>query len=274
MKFLVLMTDTIRECIAKKIVLIVFILSTFAMVSLVFILNVDIKGNYAAISAFFGQAEGMVSLTKLREIIIDLESAFAVALYTGGTYLTLFAIGDIIPTMMTKGRLELYLARPISRSSLLLSKYAGASLVIILNIIYAFAGIWFVLGIKTGIWNVKFFYALAAIVFMFSVFYSFMILISILSRNTAVTIIIMYFMMTLTPLLANREALKFLGDSMFMYVLDILYWIIPKYAEVAIIAKDLVRGTPVASWTPVASSLFAALIVMNLSVYIFSKKDL
>lgn len=274
MKFMSLIADTFRECLGKKILLIFFSLSTLVILCMIFIFNVDIKGNYAAISAFFGHQTDTVSLTVLKEGVLKLEAVFATALYTAGIFLSLFATADIIPSMMTKGRIELYLARPVSRASILLGKYAGAALVIAINIMYAFTGIWIVLGIKTGIWNFNFFYAVGAIIFMSAAFYAFMIFISILSRNTAVTIIVTYFMIVLTPMLAQREALKFISNSVFMYFLDALYWIVPKYVEVAVITKDLVQGNHIQSWTPVASSFFAALIVMNGAVYIFSRKDL
>lgn len=274
MKFITIIADTFRECLGKKILLIFFGLSTFAIISLIFIINVDIKESYAAISAFFGHQTDTVSLTVLKEGVLKLEAVFATALYTAGIFLSLFATADIIPSMMAKGRIELYLARPVSRASILLGKYVGAALVIAINIVYVFTGIWIVLGIKTGIWNFNFFYAVAAIIFMSSAFYTFMIFISVLSKNTAVTIIVTYFMIVLTPMLAQREALKFISNSVFMYFLDVLYWIVPKYVEVAVITKDLVQGNHIQSWTPVAGSLLTAIIVMNGAVYIFSKKDL
>ena len=135
MKFKGIITDTFRECLGKKILTIYFIISTLGILGLIFIFNVDIAGNQAAIATLFGKSEAGIAISKLRNIIIAIESGFAVVLYSIGIFISVFATADIIPSMMSKGRLNLYLARPISRHMLLLGKFSGAVLVTAINII-------------------------------------------------------------------------------------------------------------------------------------------
>ena len=274
MKLWEIVKDTFRECLGKKILISYFLISTLGILGLMFIFNVDIAGNSAAISTLFGKEQGNIALSTLQTGVIKFHGVFAAALYSIGIFLSLFSTADIIPSMMTKGRVELYLARPISRATLILGKFAGATLIIAVNIIYAIGGIWIVMGVKTGIWNINFLYAVPAIIIMFASLYTIMMLVGLLSKNTAVTIIVTYFAAMITPVLANRSSLTFITSDMLKWTLDTLYWITPKYAEFAIITNNLVTGESVSSWTPAISSILIAIVALNISVYIFSKKDL
>jgi len=275
MKLWEIVKDTFRECLGKKILIIFFLISTLGILGLLFLFDVDIAGNRAAISALFGEKQDSIALFELKKIIIIIESYFAVTLYTLGIFLSVFATADLIPSMMTKGRLELYLARPISRPMLMMGKLAGATGVVAVNIIYAIAGIWLVLGIKTGVWNVSFLCSIVTIIFMFAVLYTVMMLTSILVRSTAMTVIVTYMVIVINLALAQKENfLPFISSNMFRQFIEIFYWIIPKYHETSIITKNVVAGNAIESWTPAINSLLIALIVMNITVFIFSKKDL
>jgi len=275
MKFLALIKDTFRECMGKKILISYFLISTLGILTLMFVVNIDISGPRAVISTLLDNKNETLVLSELEKKIVFAESMFARALYSIGIFLSIFATADLIPGMMTKGRLDLYLARPLSRPMFLLGKFSGAVCVASLNIIYAMAGFWLVLGIKTHVWNIGFLYSAATIIFMFAVLYSFMMLVSIIVRNTAVTIILTYVVMTLETALATSKSLfTMIGNPIIRQILEILHWILPKYHEVASITKDIAGGKSIESWTPVLSSLLTAIVVMNITVFIFSKKDL
>jgi ABC-type transport system involved in multi-copper enzyme maturation permease subunit len=274
MKLLTIIKDTFQECRGKKILLSYFLISTLGIIGLMVIFNVDIAGNRAAIGALFGKEMDDIALAKLQQVIIQVEGFFAMAIYTLGIFLSVFATADLMPGMMTKGRVELYLARPVSRPMLLLGKLAGSTGVVAVNVIYATAGIWLVLGVKTGVWNVNFLYSALLIIFMFAVMYTIMMLASTFIRSTAVVIIITYVLMMLSPLLAQRDTIMvFIHNTYVKHIIEIRYWITPKYHEVSVITKNVVTGKPIESWTPVISSLLIGLIVFNVTAFIFSRKD-
>jgi len=274
MKIAAIVYDTFRECLVKKILLSFFIASTIGILGILVIFNIDIIGNNVAISSLFFGGEGLTSLGQFEDIIIKVEAIFAMALFTLGLFISLFATADLTPSMMTKGRLDLYLARPISRTQLLFGKYCGAVAVAAINILYAIVGLWLVIGIKTGVWNVNFLYTGLNIIFMFSVLYTFVMLIGIFTKNTAVNIIAVCTIVFSSLILAQKDVIfLFSNNKLLEHITDLLYWITPKYYEISIITKDLVLGNAIPSWTPVISSLLIAAAVMNLSLYLFSKKD-
>ncbi len=274
MKILAIIKDTFRECIAKKIILSYAIASTLGMLIISLLFSFDIVGNEVAISTIFGGNEQWESIRQFEEIIINLEAGIAIVIFTLGLFLSIFSTADLIPSMMLKGRLDLYLSKSISRVQLLIGKFTGALLVVILNIVYAIVGLWLVIGLKTGIWNVNFLYSGVTIIFMYTVIFTIVLLIGLLSRSTAVIVIATYMIISASPLLANRQEIFLLPIARWVeHVLDFFYWILPKYSETAIITKDLVIGEPIFSWTPVLSSVIIGVVVLNLSIYIFSRKS-
>jgi len=276
MKIAAIVYDTFRECLVKKIILSFFIASTIGILGIFAIFNIDIIGNNVAISFLFFGGEELTSLGQFEDIIIKVEAFFAMALFTLGLFISLFATADLTPSMMTKGRLDLYLARPISRAQLLFGKYCGAVAVAAINILYAIVGLWLVIGIKTGVWNVNFLYTGLNIIFMFSVLYTFIMLIGIFTKNTVVNIIAvstMVFMNFILSIIKKADVFPIINNKWLEHITDLLYWITPQYFDISIITMNLVEGKTMPSWTPVISSLLIAAAVMNLSLYIFSKKD-
>jgi ABC-2 type transport system permease protein len=275
MKFRTVIWDTYQECLGKKVLLIYPLLSTLVILSLTFLIRVNISEGRALISAFFGGDSTVMGLSKMQEVLLGAEGAIAVALYTAGLYLSVFATADLVPGMMQRGRLDLYLSRPISRPMLLFGRFTGATAIITANVLYAVIGIWLVVGIKTGLWNFSFFYAAGAIIFMFVVLYSLMMLVGILSGSTAVTIIITYVVMAISPLLSNRGAIDAIINSAWVRgTLDILYWCLPKYSEVTTMVYKLASGGEIESWTPLLSSMLTGFVLFQITIILFSRRDI
>lgn len=274
MKILAIIKDTFRECLVKKILISYFIVSTIGILALLAIVNIDIVDNRVAISTLFSNRPDIIDITNFEGTLMKIESVFAMMVFSFGLFLSIFATADLMPSLVAKGRLDFYLSRPISRPQLILGRYIGAVLVTAVNILYAFVGFWLVIGIKVGYWNPGFFLYAIGIMFMFMLIYPYIILIGTNIKNTIVIIIAVYFMLMLSPVLAQRkEFFLFVHNDIFETIVDIVYWIIPKYYEISLATNEIFQGNPVSSWTPIINSVIIAIVVMNLSMYIFSRKD-
>lgn len=275
MKFSAIVLDTFQECLGKKILLIYFLISTLLLLTLLFLLRIDINGMTAVLSGTFDTNQSSMSLDTLQKGLMKVQGGFSAGLYAVGLFLSVFAMADLIPGMMAKGRLDLYLARPISRSQLLLGKFVGAAAIIAANVLYTVLGIWLIIGIKTGIWTGGLLYGGLSIIFMFCIVYAFMMLFGILSRSTAVTIILTYVIMALSPALAQRDVIDmFIWNDAVKLLIDGLYWALPKYHEVTKETYNLASGAGVQSWTPFISSLLTGLVVFQGTALVFSRKDI
>ena len=72
----------------------------------------------------------------------------AAFLYTWGMFLAVFASAGLIPSVLEPGRIELLLSKPVSRTHILLGRFAGNVLVVSRNITFLVLGVWTILGVQ------------------------------------------------------------------------------------------------------------------------------
>src|SRR5205807_6715264 len=75
-----------------------------------------------------------------------------------------------IPNMLRKGTVDLLLVKPIHRSTLLVYKYIGGLVFMFLNTAFVVAGIWLILGLRTGIWGPGFLASTGVLTFQFALY--------------------------------------------------------------------------------------------------------
>jgi ABC-type transport system involved in multi-copper enzyme maturation permease subunit len=95
-----------------------------------------------------------------------------------------------IPNMLRKGTVDLLLVKPIHRWTLLLYKYIGGLTFIFLNTALAVVGIWFVLGLRSGIWANSFLLMIFVITFYFAILYAVSALFGVLTQSSIAAILI------------------------------------------------------------------------------------
>ncbi len=95
-----------------------------------------------------------------------------------------------IPNMLRKGTIDLLLVKPIHRTTLLLYKFVGGLLFILLNTALAVGGVWIALGLRSGIWSPGFLLSIPAITFFFALLYSVSTLFGVLTRSPIVSILL------------------------------------------------------------------------------------
>jgi ABC-type transport system involved in multi-copper enzyme maturation permease subunit len=94
-----------------------------------------------------------------------------------------------IPNMLRKGTIDLLLAKPIHRSSLLLCKYVGGLSFMVLTTVATVLGLWVILGIRSGLWPTGFLVSIGVLVLQFALFYAVSTLLGVLTRSPIVSIL-------------------------------------------------------------------------------------
>lgn len=94
-----------------------------------------------------------------------------------------------VPNMLRKGTIDLLLAKPVKRWSLLLYKYVGGLSFVFLNTVFVVCGLWLVLGLRSGIWAPGFLISIFAITFFFAILYSVSTFFAVLTRSPIVSIL-------------------------------------------------------------------------------------
>jgi ABC-type transport system involved in multi-copper enzyme maturation permease subunit len=267
-----LIRDTFREAFARKVFWGLFGLSTALILFFLFLLKIDVVQGAIATVSLFGQQTGReMDVTRL---VRGAHAGIASFLYGAAMFLAVFASAGLIPTIFEPGRIELLLSKPVSRTHLLLGRYAGNLLVIGLNVAYLAVGVWLIFGWKTGVWNSTFLGVIATTIFMFAVLLSVVVFVSVLSESAALATMVAFALMILSPILAQKSlAERLLSSEWSRNVWRVLYWIVPKVFEVGRINMDMVQGRPISGLAPVWTSAVFAAVVLAAGLYSFSRRN-
>jgi ABC-type transport system involved in multi-copper enzyme maturation permease subunit len=94
-----------------------------------------------------------------------------------------------VPNMLRKGTVDLLIAKPIHRTTLLVYKYIGGLLFMVLNTVVVIVGIWLVLSLRSGLWMPGFLAAIPIFTAEFAIFYAVSVLFAVLTRSPIVAIL-------------------------------------------------------------------------------------
>jgi hypothetical protein len=106
-----------------------------------------------------------------------------------GLILSVIVTAGFIPNLLRKGSLDLYVSKPIGRVQLLLMKYFGGLVYVVLLSAFTVFGIWLVIGFKSGVWSPGFLLMIPMLTFYFSLLYAISTLFAVLTRNNLVAIL-------------------------------------------------------------------------------------
>ena len=94
-----------------------------------------------------------------------------------------------IPNMLRKGTVDMLLAKPLSRWLLLVYKFIGGLLFMLLNTAVVVVGIWLALGLRSGLWAPGFLLSIFVMTFQFAIFYAISTLVGVTTRSPIVSIL-------------------------------------------------------------------------------------
>ena len=100
-----------------------------------------------------------------------------------GIFIAILITASIIPEMLEAGSLNLLLSKPVNRWGLLLAKYIGGCVFILLCAILLFVGLWLWMGIQLGIWDRAILLSIPTYVFVFAMYYAVSVLAGIWFRS-------------------------------------------------------------------------------------------
>jgi ABC-type transport system involved in multi-copper enzyme maturation permease subunit len=233
---------TVREALLKGTLLFFFVISNVIIVFFIFAID-STNGDLS----IFGNPitpRGIPDFNPVDFLFLQLfsTSTFWVILFG------LFATAGLIPAMLEKGTVELYVSKPISRPLLLLSRSAGACAGIAFNLVYFTLAIWLVIGLKTGIWHQGFLLASLTVIPLFFFYYSVVALVSLLSNSTGFSIMFALIFWFFSSALHIRELVLYTWWDNLVYhrILDILYYATPQVSAMLesatrLIGPDLMR---------------------------------
>lgn len=267
--------DTIREAFTRRLVWAIYGSSLFILLFLLFVLEIDIvTGAKATISLFGQEAMSTASDESLSTFLREVQGAIAVFLYGVSTFVAVFVCAGLTPALFEPGRVDLVLARPLSRHWLVLGRYLGNVAMVGLNVVLLIGSSYLILGWKSGYWNTGFLYAIPITIFTFCVLMALVMLVSIWTESPAVATIVAFLALLFSPILAQKNlAIRLLGSETARTVWNAFYTVLPRIYELGAMIVTKLRGQPIASWEPIlASALFGAICLTG-AIILFGRKD-
>ncbi len=268
---LALIRDTFREAFARRIFWGFFGCCSALLLFLIFILRVDVVQGALATVSIFGNSLPSANVENLVE---QTQSVIAMVLYFAGMALSVFASAGLVSAVFEPGRIELLLSKPVSRTHLLLGRYAGNVAVVAANILYLVVCSWIIFGIKTGVWGAGFLISSLCTIFVFSVLLAVIVLVGVIWDSAAVAIMVTFAIMIITPILAQKATIeRLLSSEWSRDVVRVLYYTLPKISEISVIIRHLILNQPVESWMPVWSTALFGVGVLSLGIWRFNKRS-
>jgi ABC-type transport system involved in multi-copper enzyme maturation permease subunit len=266
-----LVRDTFREAFARKIFWGFMGCSTALILFFIFIMKIDVVQGAIATVSLFGKTSGGEDVQRL---VRQVHGAIAAFLFTAGMFLAVFASAGLIPSVFEPGRIELLLSKPVERYHILLGRYIGNVLVIAANIFYLVFSIWLIFGVKTGVWTYGFLWSSVLTVFMFAVLLTVVVLVGVLWESAAVTTMVTFGIMILSPILAQQRTLeRLLTSETSRNIVRALYYALPKVFDLGRLARSLVLGESVGDWMPIWSSALFGVVMLSTGVYAFARRN-
>jgi ABC-type transport system involved in multi-copper enzyme maturation permease subunit len=273
--------EVFREAAARWTLIAYFALSTLFILLFAAAVNLDIVNGALAGAKLFGQTVEVGGRAHdLDKLVLGFEGGFSGFLFLIGTFLALFATAHLVPRLQEKGTVDLYLSRPVGRVPLLLSRYFAGLMLAAANIIYLIGSLWIIIVWKTHVAHGRFFLAGVSILFTFAILLAFAFLVGVVTSSTGVSLMATYGIFFFSAILvAHSKIAAALSKEWAARLVDALYWIFPKTAELGTATVGLVGGPATGRFIQLdlfavyGSSALFGIAVLSLASWLFSRKD-
>ncbi len=293
MKVVAIVLDTIRELVIRKTVIVFTGLITLVLLFFGLALRTDVANGLISSVSVFG-LEGQASQDgisvngpagpaqiPIERFVRGAQVGTAFVLYPLGIFLSVFATASLVPRMLEKGTIDLLLAKPIRRPTLLLSRALGALVVAAANLLYLTCGLGVLLGLKTGIWNAGFVGSGLLMSLYFACLLAWIVLAGVLLRSTAISMMItaavFFASLMVQPFHAHPDWLRLLGRGVARgaarATIETLYHALPATADFVVTTAGLIWQRSGIAWRPIAGSVVAAAAVLAVATGVFRKSD-
>jgi ABC-type transport system involved in multi-copper enzyme maturation permease subunit len=238
--------EVFREAAARWTLIAYFLLSSAFIIVFASAVNLDIVDGALAGAKLFGQEVHMGGETiGVEQLVSGFEGAFAPVLFVVGIFLAIFSTAHLVPRLQEKGTIDLYLSRPVHRVPLLLSRYTAGMLLSALNVLYLVGSIWLIVIWKTGVVHPRFMLSAGIIIFAIAVLLALAFLIGVVTSSTAVSIMGTYGIFFLSMILAAHKQIEAALSSMInVWIVKILYWVLPKVFDLQAMLFSFVAEKP------------------------------
>ena len=269
---------TVEEAMRRGTLIFYFIIATIILLLLA--LGISHPLNDPDMVTLFGSPLARLSqqgLNVVEFLLIQLHSLSIFWIILLG----MFGVAGLIPSMLEKGMIDLFLSKPLTRAELLMARALGAVSGIVLNLIYFFLGVWLIFGLRLGVWHWGFLSSTIYVVYAFVCFFSIVTIVGLITRSATFSIMLSFIFTLISWGLEVREnGLYRLWDNVVYHrLLDALYYLTPQLNAMLenstrVIGKlPYIPNAPDFTFMPFIYSFFSTCLLYSLSIWYFSRQD-
>jgi ABC-type transport system involved in multi-copper enzyme maturation permease subunit len=274
--------EVFREAAARWTLIAYFALSSLFILVFAAAVNLDVVDGALAGAKLFGQSVDLPDRQiEIDRLVLGFESGFSGFLYLVGTFLALFATAHLVPRLQEKGTIDLYLSRPIGRARLLLSRYAGGLLLAASNVAYLIGSMWLIVVWKTHVLHPRFLLSGVIILFTIATLMALAFLIGVVTSSTGVSLMATYAVFFFAAILTAHDKISAaVSTELAARIVEGLYWVLPKTAELGQATVALVAGADaperlanINHFAIYGSTALFGAASLALASWLFSRKD-
>ncbi len=214
---------------------------------------------------------------------------------TLGLLLALVWTAGFVPSFLEPAAASVMLAKPVGRSQLLLGKYLGVLVFVAFQVMLFVVLTWLALGMRTRVWDTAYFWCIPLLLIQFAIFYSFSVLVAVITRGTAACVLgaVLFWLLAwginYAKVTARAAPDPQAVSAASLVLADAAYWISPKPIDAGLILFNslgaqrdfekpdvfkLVESDHGFSWRKsVLSSILITIVLLALSVHEFKAID-
>lgn len=268
--------DVMREALARRFILAIFISIALGLLTLSLALDLDVVQGTLAASRLFGQ--------QMRATIVPVDVAlrqlFGVLVYPffySGVMLGVVASSQIAVGLLAPGRVEFLLSLPVRRGELVVGTYLGVLLIALIANLAAVGGLSLVLFYKTRIVTAAPVAAAIAGMLGFAAIYGAMLLATALVRSPSLASSVGLGLFGLGAAASDRATFVSLFDTGWVrQLVEIAVAPLPRFhllAEAGARAAEAGQAWPVGTGPLIGATLAFALAGLTAAAFVIGKKD-
>jgi ABC-type transport system involved in multi-copper enzyme maturation permease subunit len=269
---------TVEEALRRGTLIFYFIIASIVLLLLT--LGISHPANDPDMVTIFGNPLARLSQQGLNVVEFLLIQLHSISIFWI-ILLGMFGVAGMIPSILEKGMIDLFLSKPLTRAELLMARALGAVTGIALNLIYFFLGVWLIFGLKAGVWHWAFLSSVLYVVYAFICFFSVVTIVGLITRSAGFSIMLAFVFSVISWGLEVRvNGLYKLWDNVVYHrILDALYYLTPQLNgmldnSTRVIGKPpFIPNPPDFTFMPFLYSFFSTCLLYSLSIWYFSRQD-
>ncbi len=192
-------------------------------------------------------------------------------------FITVLGTAGLVPDMLSKGKSEYFLSKPMSRTSILVSKLLSIFLVysFILFVSYAFISLVTLMLDGTALFSTIYIFLFQLLSFIIWLILT--ISVGVISGSFSFSIIAAFLMavsnLIIVGILKAQELSGIFNERAILSIAKVVYLIIPNNNDIVDAGAELFVSGKISNWEPIYSSIIFSILLFSGAIYVFKRKS-